>query len=106
MTMFHELPPTAGLPPRFGDLLSFWGSDDLEGALAAYLGVPEVQLESSASACLVVALEYLKTRTSRRTVIVPGYTCPLVVIAAKQAGCRVIACDTVPGGFDLDLDHL
>jgi dTDP-4-amino-4,6-dideoxygalactose transaminase len=104
--MFHELPPTAGLPPRFRDLLAFSGSDDLEGALAGFLGVSELQLESSASACLVVALEYLKTRTSRRTVVIPGYTCPLVVIAAKQAGCQVIACDTVAGTLDLDLDHL
>jgi perosamine synthetase len=104
--MFHELPPTAGLPPRLRDLLAFSGSDDLETALAGFLGVSEVQLESSASAGLVIALEYLKTRTSRRTVVIPGYTCPLVVIAAKQAGCRVIACDTVAGGLDLDLDHL
>jgi dTDP-4-amino-4,6-dideoxygalactose transaminase len=29
-----------------------------------------------------------------------------VVIAAKQAGCRVIACDTIAGGLDLDLKHL
>lgn len=104
--MFHELPPTAGLPPQLGELLALSGSDDLEAALAAFLGVPAVQLESSASACLVIALDYLKTRTSRRTVIIPGYTCPLVVIAAKQAGCRVIACDTVADGFDLDLNHL
>lgn len=104
--MPRELPPTAGLPPRWSDLAALSGPDDLEGALAAFLGVPEVQLESSATACLVIALDYLKTRTSRRTVIIPGYTCPLVVIAAKQAGCRVIACDNVAGGFDLDLDHL
>ena len=104
--MFHELPPTAGLPPRLGDLLAVSGSDDFEGAIAAFLGVPGVQLESSASACIVIAIEYLKTRTSRRTIIVPGYTCPLVVIAAHQAGCRVVACDTVAGGFDLDLEHL
>jgi perosamine synthetase len=104
--ILHELPPTAGLPPRFGDLLAFSGSDDLEGALAGFLGVPNVQLVSRASDGLVVALEYLKTRTPRRTVIIPAYTCPIVVVAAKQAGCRVIACDTVAGGFDLDLDHL
>jgi perosamine synthetase len=104
--MFHELPPTAGLPPRLGDLFAVSGSDDFEGAIATFLGVLGVQLESSASACLVIAFEYLKTRTPRRTVIVPGYTCPLVVIAAHQAGCRVVACDTMPGGFDLDLDHL
>jgi dTDP-4-amino-4,6-dideoxygalactose transaminase len=104
--ILHELPPTAGLPPRFGDLLSLSGVDDLETALAEYLGVDEFQLESRASACLVIALEYLKTRTARRTVVIPAYTCPIVVVAAKQAGCRVVACDTIAGGFDLDLDHL
>ena len=67
-----------------------------------FLGIDEFQLESRASACLVIALEYLKTRTARRTVVIPAYTCPIVVVAAKQAGCRVIACDTIAGGFDLD----
>ncbi len=104
--MFHELPPTAGLPPRLRDLFALAGSTDLEKALAGFLGVPEAQLECSGSACLVIALEFLKTRSERRTVIVPGYTCPLVVIAARQAGCRVVACDLVPGGFDLDIHHL
>ncbi|MGZ5810166.1 MAG: DegT/DnrJ/EryC1/StrS family aminotransferase [Xanthobacteraceae bacterium] len=104
--MFHELPPTAGLPPRLSDLLVFSTTNDLEGALAKYLGVDDFQLECRGSAALVIALTYLQTRSARRTIIIPAYTCPIVVVAARQAGCRIIACDPIAGGFDLDLDHL
>ena len=45
--MFHELPPTAGLPPRLRDLFALAGSTDLEKALAGFLGVPEAQLEAA-----------------------------------------------------------
>jgi dTDP-4-amino-4,6-dideoxygalactose transaminase len=102
----RELPPTSGLPPRSGDLLGLGGAADLEAALAAFLAVPETILCASGSACLVVALSCLKRRTAARTVIVPAYTCPLVVLAAHQAGCRVLPCDIMPDGLDLDLDHL
>jgi perosamine synthetase len=104
--MFRELPPTAGLPPRMRDLFAPSGSDHLENALAKYLGAADFQLECRGSAALVIALTYLRTRSARRTIIIPAYTCPIVVVAARQAGCRVIACDTVAGGFDLDLSHL
>ncbi len=102
----RELPPTSGLPPRSGDLLGRGGKADLEAALAAFLSAPETLLCASGSACLVVALSCLKRRTAARTVIVPAYTCPLVVLAAHQAGCRVLPCDIMPDGLDLDLDHL
>lgn len=104
--MLHELPPTAGLPPRLADLLAFSASEDLEAALAKFLDVAEFQLESRGSAALVIALTCLQTISSRRTIIIPAYTCPIVVVAARQAGCRVVACDLVADGFDLDLDHL
>jgi dTDP-4-amino-4,6-dideoxygalactose transaminase len=107
----RELPPTSGLPPRSRDLLgrdllSGNNGTDLEAALAAFLAVPETLLCSSGSACLVVALSCLKRRSAARTVIVPAYTCPLVVLAAHQAGCRVLPCDIMPDGLDLDLEHL
>lgn len=105
--MLRELPPTAGLRPRWGEMFaSFFGSSDLSGRIAAFLGCPEVVLTSSGSAALVIAFEYLKSVSGRRTVIIPGYTCPLVVLAAEQAGLSVAVCDTVAGGFDLDLNCL
>jgi dTDP-4-amino-4,6-dideoxygalactose transaminase len=102
--MLRELPPTAGLAPALTDLVG--GRADLEGELAAFLRTSSVQLTCSASAGLIIAFEYLKTRSPGRTVIVPGYTCPLVVLAAAKAGLCVQPCDLQPGTFDLDLGVL
>ena len=69
--------------------------------------MPDIEIVSTGTAGLLIAFTYLKRRhPNRRTVIVPGYTCPLVVIAAAAAGLEAVACDTVAGGFDLDADHL
>ena len=104
---FGERPPTAGLPPRFADLAVRGREDDrLEQAIARTTGAAGALLLSSGSACLVVAFEHLKKSSGRRTVIIPAYTCPLVVLAAEQAGLKVVACDMAPGRFDLDLEHL
>jgi dTDP-4-amino-4,6-dideoxygalactose transaminase len=55
-----------------------------------------------------VALRALsRRRPERREVIVPAYTCPLVVLAAGCVpGLRVLACDLLPGSIDLDPDRL
>jgi perosamine synthetase len=101
----RELPPTAGLAPRMLDLV-VRPRATLESELCRRLGVPEVQVESSGSAALIIAFEYLKTRSTAREVIVPAYTCPLVVLAAAKAGLAVRGCDTAPTRFDFDLAKL
>ena len=102
-----EVPPTAGLAPRWDDLLAPHRGPTLEEAICLQLGLPDIEVVSTGTAGLLIALTYLKRRSSgRRTVIVPGYTCPLVAIAATAAGLRTVACDTVAGGFDLDAAHL
>ncbi|MBF9235265.1 DegT/DnrJ/EryC1/StrS family aminotransferase [Microvirga sp. BT350] len=105
--ILREAPPTSGLRPKWSDLIgAFRGPSNLEERIAEFLDVPEVQLECSGTASLVIAFEYLKTLSRRRKVVIAGYTCPLVVLAAEQAGLRIAVCDTVRGGFDLDLTHL
>jgi perosamine synthetase len=42
----------------------------------------------------------------RRNVIIPAYTCPLIVSAVAAAGLRAVACDTVAGGIEVDPRHL
>jgi dTDP-4-amino-4,6-dideoxygalactose transaminase len=102
-----EAPPTAGLRPRWRDLLAPSGGPTLEEAICKSVGLPDIEIVSTGTAALLVAFTYLKRRHPRRnTVIVPGYTCPLVVIAAAAAGLQAVACDTVAGGFDLDGAHL
>jgi len=104
---WRELPPTAGLPLRWRDFLPMRGAGlDFETAFARFLNVPAVQVECSGTACLLIALETLKRLSTRRTVVVPAYTCPLVPMAVARAGLRIRLCDTRKDRFDLDPDAL
>ncbi len=98
----HEVPPTAGLPPRWRDLLSFGARDDLARCAADFLGVQSVQVECSGTASLVVALTTLHRLSGRRVVIVPAYTCPLVALAVAHCGLELRLCDLAPGSIDFD----
>lgn len=104
--MLRELPPTAGLPLQWRDFLPARNTPDFEAVLADFIGVPSVQLECSGTACLVVALEMLKRVSSRRTVVIAAYTCPLVPLAVAHVGLRVKSCDTRADRFDFDTDAL
>jgi perosamine synthetase len=97
----QELPPTAGLPLRFADLLP--GAASLAVDVAAQLGMPPLQLECSGTASLLVALTALQElQPRRRRVVVPAYTCPLVAIAVQEAGLELQLCDLRPGHYDMD----
>jgi perosamine synthetase len=102
MKMPHEVPPTAGLLLRWSDFIGSASKPDLGQALAAFLGVESVGVASSGTASLIVALETLKRRSDRRTVVIPAYTCPLVPLAVAYVGLRVKLCDLSPDRFDLD----
>ena len=100
-----EVPPTAGLPLRWRDLRGR-DSPQLAERAAAFLGLPEVQIECSGTACLIVALLALRTLSSRRTVIIPAFTCPLVPLAIEYCGLRVQLCDLAEDHFDMDPEVL
>ncbi len=98
--MLRELPPTAGLPLRLGDFLP--GSADLAARVAAWLGVPELQLECSGTAALIVTLHAMKRRKpGRDEVVVPAWTCPLVALAIQHAGLVVRPCDLAQDHYDM-----
>src|SRR5881398_1079417 len=101
---WREVPPTAGLPLRWRDFLPARRS--FEDALAELLNVPAAQVECSGTAALIVALTALRTLSSRRRVIVPAYTCPLVVLAIAHCGLRPVACDLRANGFDFSPQDL
>lgn len=101
----QEIPPTAGLPLGPGDLFAGAGGD-FAGAMAAFLGVPRAGVECSGTACLVVILETLKRLSGRRTVVVPAYTCPLVVFAVAHCGLRLRVYDIAPGSFEFSSEAL
>ena len=97
----QELPPTAGLPLRWRDLLP--GAPTLASDVAAQLGTPPLQLECSGTASLLIALTALRElQPVRRHVVVPAYTCPLVAIAVRHAGLELQLCDLRAGHYDMD----
>lgn len=105
--IFGEAPPTGGLLPRFADLFARAGGETFEQMVARRTGACGAVIVPSGAAGLRIALEELAAgRPGRGQVIVPAYTCPLVVIAVAAAGLKAVACDVMPGGFNLDLDHL
>ena len=95
---FFENPPTAGLPLSWRDFLPTRAS--FEQDLAIFLGKKDLQIECSGTAAIVVALTALKNTTSRRSVVIPAYTCPLVPFAILRCGLKPILCDTRPNHFD------
>ncbi|MEP7041697.1 MAG: DegT/DnrJ/EryC1/StrS family aminotransferase [Dokdonella sp.] len=105
----HEVPPTAGLPPRWSDLLPAVGSswrDSLAQCAAEFLETEAVQLECSGTASLVVALTALHRLSGRRVVVVPAYTCPLVALAVAHCGLELRLCDLAPNSIDFDAAQL
>lgn len=100
-----EVPPTAGLPLGLGDFLPRHTAS-LETPLASFLQVPFVQIECSGTAALVVILTALAGRDKRRRVIIPAYTCPLVLLAVLHCRLEPVLCDLQPGHFDFDQQAL
>lgn len=100
-----EVPPTAGLPVYFRDLFPS-RSDNLSQQLAEFLGVSGVGIECSGTASLMVILQTLARRSSRKTVVIPAYTCPLVVFAIIQSRLKLQVCDVSPHSFELDPEAL
>lgn len=101
----YEIPPTAGLPLLWSD---FFGKppESLEAGLGRFIGVPEVQIECSGTVALIVALETLKKRSLRKTVVISAFTCPLVPLAIHRCGLKIAVCDTEKDRFDFDATAL
>lgn len=99
-----EIPPTAGLPLAWRDLLPAGAS--LEQGLADFIHVPAVQITCSGTAAQIIALTTLKRQSARRKVILPAYTCPLVALAVLHCGLQPVLCDLQPNNFDLDHNQL
>jgi dTDP-4-amino-4,6-dideoxygalactose transaminase len=101
-----EVAPSAGLAPRARDLFATFDGPTLEQAICRELGLPDIEILGSGTAAIVIALTYLRRQSRRSKVVIPAYTCPLVVSAVAAAGLKSVPCDTVAGGFGLDPDHL
>lgn len=100
----REAPPTAGLPLSWRDFL--FSPASLERDIAAFLGQENAQIECSGTAAIAVALTALKRLSSRRSVVIPAYTCPLVPLAILRCGLKPVLCDTKRNHFDFCPDSL
>lgn len=99
-----EIPPTAGLPLELLDLITY--SADFESKISQFLDVPFVQMVCSGTASLIISLMTFKKLSTRRKVILPAYTCPLVALAVLHCGLIPIVCDLKNNHFDFDPDYL
>jgi len=108
MSIFREIPPTAGLPLYLNDVLSLFmpAKRPLEADFKEFLGANFVKVTYSGTAAFYLILEGLKEISSRKTVIIPAYICPLVPLAIKRAGLKVEICDINKNNFNFSLDAL
>ncbi len=101
--MFRELPPTAGMPLRLTDFAGRGASQrELEERRGSELGLSDPIVTCSGTAALVLMLRVLKARSERRHVVIPAFTCPLVVRAIRHQGLVPVVCDTAPDSYGLD----
>jgi len=99
-----EIPPTAGFALSVKD---FYGpAGDLENDFRNYLGSATAKIAYSGTAAFYFILETLKGLSSKRTVIIPAYTCPLLAIAIARAGLKTQICDISEDSFDYDYQQL
>lgn len=109
MRIGRTQPPTAA-PITFRDLChgvaGLFTSERslraLEGEIRRRLGARHVQLVSSGTAALTVALSALKARSTATEVVIPAYTCPSVPAAVVKAGLTPVPCDISATTFDFD----
>ena len=110
MSLFREIPPTAGFPLYWKDILSIFEAknpeDVLERDFKNYLNVDYAKITCSGTAALYLILEVLKELSPRNTVIIPSFICPLVPLAIQRAGLNVEICDINRNDFNFNFREL
>ena len=106
MSLFREIPPTAGFSIHAGDFLSLFKPGSLEQDFQKFLELSYARVTCSGTAALYLILETLKDFSSKRTVVIPSFICPLVLLAIVRAGLKVQVCDVQAERFDFDWEQL
>ncbi len=110
MSLTREIPPTAGwpiktrslIPPLFKKLPKGLLREDFK----KYLNVPAALLTYSGTAAFYLILESIKKLSNKKTVIIPAFVCPLIPLAIKRAGLKIMPCDINQDNFDFDVNKL
>jgi perosamine synthetase len=109
MSLFKEIPPTAGWPLSVTAFLRSFAqksSGSLQNDFSNFLNIPYVQVTNSGTVAFYVILETLKKLSKKTTVVIPSYICPLIPLAIKRAGLNVEICDVAANSFDYDYQQL
>jgi len=110
MTLFREIPPTAGLPIYARELASAFFKRKQRGSLEEgfknYLGVPYAAVTYSGTTAFYLILEAIKTLSPKRTLVIPSFICPLIPLAIKRAGLKVLVCDINQDNFNFEAGQL
>lgn len=110
MSMFREIPPTAGFPLHGKDFLPIFRIRNhgkcMEDDFKEYLNVSYARVAYSGTAAFYLILESLKKISSKHTVVIPSYICPLIPLAIKRAGLGIEVCDIRKDDFNFDLQSL
>jgi dTDP-4-amino-4,6-dideoxygalactose transaminase len=101
--------PNIGYRILFSDILSgFTGffsksyTNNFQEILSEYAQSKHIYLTSSGISAFYVVLQALKKRSSRREVILSGYTAPSLVVAIHKAGLKPVLCDISLEDFNMD----
>ncbi|MDO8661817.1 MAG: DegT/DnrJ/EryC1/StrS aminotransferase family protein [Candidatus Omnitrophota bacterium] len=110
MSLFRQIPPTAGLPIYAKDwFLAFLNrgrSGSLEEDFKNYLGVTYASVTNSGTAAFYIILESLKSLSLKKNVIIPSFICPLIPLAIQRAGLKVLVCDINQDDFNFQINQL
>ncbi|MCX5709489.1 MAG: DegT/DnrJ/EryC1/StrS aminotransferase family protein [Candidatus Omnitrophica bacterium] len=110
MSIFREIPPTAGFTlgaqELFSPLFNRNAPGSFEEDFRKYLGLPYARITYSGTAAFFNILQALKKISQKRTVIIPAFICPLIPLAVKRAGLNLKICDINPDNLDFDHKQL
>jgi len=110
MSIFREIPPTAGFPLLLKDILralfNTKKAKTFEEDLKRYLNAPYADVTYSGTAALYFILKNLKELSPKKTVVVSSFICPLVPLAIQRAGLKVAVCDINKHNFNFDTEEL
>ncbi|MFA5224201.1 MAG: aminotransferase class V-fold PLP-dependent enzyme [Candidatus Omnitrophota bacterium] len=110
MSLIREIPPTAGWPIKTKSLIPPFfkklPKGILEEEFKKYLNAPLALLTYSGTAAFYLILESLKELSTKKTIVIPTFICPLIPLAIKRAGLKIKPCDINPDNFDFDIDKL
>ncbi|MFA4888621.1 MAG: DegT/DnrJ/EryC1/StrS family aminotransferase [Candidatus Omnitrophota bacterium] len=109
MSIFREIPPTAGWPIPAKTLrlpAVKFNPGLLANAFKNYSGIAFAQAVYSGTAAFYFLLEALKQVSQKKTVVIPAFICPLIPLAIKRASLKVKTCDIQPDNFNFAAGQL